>query len=369
VSPLSAILIDHRRKIHQMVLIPQSFKRKLREACGPRLQSVAYATGAMQGTTRLQRGDERGAVILMYHSVAGDDTRRWVDPRNHVPAAVFEQQMAFLAKHRPVVPLSQMINMLQRGEAPAPGTVAITFDDGYLDTLTIAAPVLKRYGLPATLFLPTGYIDRAEAQWIDQVYTMVERRSANRITWNDNRGEHRFDLDSPEDRLQAYRIICTSLLTASAEERRTMLNRLKDGCRPMEQPPKLTMSWDDVRTLVSEYPGFEIGGHTTEHLDLTQTSMEQARSELHNCMHRIQEQIRRVPRHFSFPYGRTSPTLRKMAADAGFESACDGDGGDAVVHSTTDPYALPRVKAPASMRRFDVLTSTANTGFWRRLGR
>ncbi len=349
--------------------MPQSWKRRLREDYGRRLQSLAHATGAMRCTAWLRGGGLRGAIILMYHSVAEGDARRFVDPRNHVPAAVFEQQAAFLAKHRTVVALSQMITMLQRGDAPAPGTVVITFDDGYLDNLTTVAPVLKRYGLPATIFLPTGYIDRAETQWIDQAYTMFERRLANRITWNDNRGEHCFDLDRPEDRRMAYQAICASLLTASADGRRTMLQLLQDGLGPTEQPPKLTMSWNDVRTLVLQYPDFDIGGHTTEHIDLTQTPVEQARSEFHNCRHRIQEQTGRPPRHFSFPYGRTSSTLRMMAADAGFDSACGGGNGDAVVRSFTDIYALPRVEAPATMKRFDILTSTANTGFWRRLGR
>lgn len=104
----------------------------------------------MRYSIRLRREGLRGAVILRYYSVAEGDARRFVDPRNHVPAAVFEQQVAFLAKHRTVVALSRVVNMLHRGEAPVPGKVAITFDDGYLDNLTIAAAVLKRYGFRNT---------------------------------------------------------------------------------------------------------------------------------------------------------------------------------------------------------------------------
>lgn len=334
-----------------------------------RLQNLAYSTGAMRLSARLQGEGQRGAIILMYHSVAEGEARTFVDPRNHVPAAVFEQQAAFLAEHRTIVALSELTRMLARGEAPCPGTVAITFDDGYLDNLTTAAPILARYGLPATLYLATGYIDRAEMQWIDQVYTAFERRTANTIPWNDSRGEQRFDLNRIAGRQQAYRAICKSLLTASAEERRGMLNMVRDVLMPTEQPPKLTMSWDDVRTLVSQNPAFEIGGHTCEHLDLTHGPVEQARSEFTGCMQRIQEETGRLPRHFSFPYGRTLPALRTMAREAGFHSACGGGGADPVVRAATDLYALPRVAAPGSMERFDLLTSSANTGFWRRLGR
>ncbi len=305
----------------------------------------------------------------MYHSVAKGDASRFMDPRNHVPAAAFEQQVTFLASRRRVVALSDLVSMIRCRQPLAPDTVAVTFDDGYLDNLAVAAPILKRYGVPATLFLPTGYIDRTEPQWIDQAYTLFERSSAYCLEWDADGSRHSFDLRHPADRAEAYRIVCGRLLVASADERRAMLTVLHERLRPAEQPPRLTLSWDDVRTLLREYPGFEIGGHTGEHLDLTRASPEQACAEMRSCMDRIREQTGRPPRHFSFPYGRTSAGLRRLVADAGFDSACGGGGGDAVVRSTTDPYALPRVKAPAGMKRFAVLTSSANTGFWRRLGR
>lgn len=318
---------------------------------------------------RLRGGDLRGAVILMYHSVAEGESRAYIDPRNHVPAEVFAEQMGFLSGHRSVVALSELVGMLERGESPAAGTVAVTFDDGYLDNLTTAAPILHRYGLPATLFLATGYVDRADPQWVDQAYTLFERRSADGISWMDDCGERSFDLTSPGGRQEAYRAVCKSLLTASARKRNNMLMMLRHALKPTEQPPRLTMTWDDVRALISEYPGWEIGGHTAEHLDLTNASAEQAESEFSLCRDRIREQTGRAPGLFSFPYGRTSPALRRMAAESGFHAACGGAGADAVIRRTTDAYALPRVAVLPTMERFDVLTSTANTGFWRKLGR
>ena len=50
-----------------------------------------------------------GAIVLMYHSVADRDEAAWIDPRNHVPADVFARQMAFLAEHRKVVSLAQLV--------------------------------------------------------------------------------------------------------------------------------------------------------------------------------------------------------------------------------------------------------------------
>lgn len=97
-----------------------------------------------------------GAIILMYHSIAADDIAEFVDPPNRLSPAMFERQMAFLSEHRRVVPLSQVVEEIVSGASPSAGTVCITFDDGYLDNLNTAAPILEKHKLFATLFLATG---------------------------------------------------------------------------------------------------------------------------------------------------------------------------------------------------------------------
>jgi len=97
---------------------------------------------------------EQRATVIGYHAVGECDARR--DPHRLVlPTKLFEAQMAFLAKRRTVVPLSAIVEGTVRTEKPA---VAITFDDGYRSVLTIAAPILERYGFPATCFVPTRWI-------------------------------------------------------------------------------------------------------------------------------------------------------------------------------------------------------------------
>lgn len=345
-----------------------SLKHEVRTSLGRPLQSLAYASRVMHLGAHVQ-GHTRGAVILMYHSVAEGDALPFIDPRNHVPAEIFEQQMRFLATHRRVLSLTALIESITRGESPEPNSVVITFDDGYLDNLTTAAPILRRLNMPATLFLPTDYIDRAEPQWVDQVYTAFEHRTTDILQWDGAGRSQRFDLRDRSQRSDAYQTVCQSLLVAEYEARSSLLEALRTQLRPDAEPPQLTMSWDNVRTLVEQHPGFEIGGHTAGHVAMTSVDDADARQELHQCMDRIDAQLGTKPRHFSFPYGRTSADRRRQVDEAGFVSACGGGGGDVVVRKGADRYTLPRVEAPATMRRFDVLTSSANAGLWRRLGR
>ncbi len=96
-----------------------------------------------------------GARILMYHRVApglaGDQLT--VTPEH------FERQMAYLARSCRVRSLSQVVDDLKHSRVRR-GDVAITFDDGYLDNLSHALPILKKYNLPATIFVTTGFCDQ-----------------------------------------------------------------------------------------------------------------------------------------------------------------------------------------------------------------
>jgi peptidoglycan/xylan/chitin deacetylase (PgdA/CDA1 family) len=72
----------------------------------------------------------------------------------------FEEQMAYLAAHCRVVSLAQAVNELERGGRLTPA-VAVTFDDGYRDNLTHALPILRRYNIPATVFVTARFCDQA----------------------------------------------------------------------------------------------------------------------------------------------------------------------------------------------------------------
>ncbi|MDZ4226141.1 MAG: polysaccharide deacetylase family protein [Patescibacteria group bacterium] len=97
------------------------------------------------------------AVILMYHSVS--DTPNYFSA---VSPKMFERQMAYLARtEKSVITLTELVRRLKGGE-PLGGSVAITFDDGYRDNYTNALPILQKYAFPATVFVDTDLVGRAD---------------------------------------------------------------------------------------------------------------------------------------------------------------------------------------------------------------
>lgn len=303
----------------------------------------------------------------MYHSVADQSLARWIDPRNHVPVDVFEKQMLFLAQHKKVIPLDVLVASLTEGQAPEDGSVVITFDDGYVDNLHVAAPILDRLGLPATLFLPTSYIDRGETQWVDQAYTMFQSRTRSLLKWHG--ADTLFDLDNQKQHETAYRTVCAALLEADSSQRRFLLAEVCNQLQPTASPPRLTMNWEELRTLLREYRCFQVGGHTLEHTDLTSISKVDAWNEIIACLRRIETELGVVPpRCFSFCYGRSTAELRGLLGKSWVEAAFGDCRSNPVINREADPLNLPRVEAPATMQNFAIVTSTTNRGIWRRLG-
>ncbi len=92
-------------------------------------------------------------AVLTYHSLDTSGSPVSVDP------AVFEAQMDWLARDGPpVVSLAELVAVPREGDA-----VALTFDDGFENFATVAAPILRHRGLPATVFVVTGRVGRTNA--------------------------------------------------------------------------------------------------------------------------------------------------------------------------------------------------------------
>src|SRR5512140_1328532 len=100
-------------------------------------------------------------LILVYHRVAPSRT----DPFGLcVSAERFDAQLRLLRRHANPLPLAELVARARRGTLP-PRSVALTFDDGFPDTLEDALPLLQRHDVPATVFVSTGLSTRREYWW------------------------------------------------------------------------------------------------------------------------------------------------------------------------------------------------------------
>src|SRR2546425_2450989 len=151
--------------------------------------------------------------VLAYHKVSYDPHPFF----ESVPPDVFEQQMQFPSRCYRVMPLEELMERNRIGDVP-PRAVAITFDDGYRDNYEFAFPILKRYRLPATIFVTTGAIDNSDVLWHDRIFDSFRFATVERAQL---RGTHlpELILQSLEERRRSLLPVLARAKTLGGEER------------------------------------------------------------------------------------------------------------------------------------------------------
>jgi peptidoglycan/xylan/chitin deacetylase (PgdA/CDA1 family) len=274
-------------------------------------------------------------AILKYHRV--NDARDPFFPS--VPTAVFERQMAYIARTFRVLTVEELAERSRRGSVPR-NALAITFDDGYRDCLTHAAPILVRHGLPATLFLTTGFIGTAEAPWFDQVAMAFKATRATSVVapWGGP-----LDLGSRVDRLAAMERTLGYFKRLSDNVLRRHFDQLLGALAVTDRTwfKDLMLGWDDVQTLVRS--GIAIGAHTVTHPVLSRVSPERASAEIVGSRTMIKSACGFVPKAFAYPNGRPedyTDAVMRLVVEAGFTCAVTTRFG--LNTSETPPYELRR---------------------------
>jgi peptidoglycan/xylan/chitin deacetylase (PgdA/CDA1 family) len=281
--------------------------------------TALHRTGGLPALCRLAGQSRRQSAfpILTYHRVNDHG-----DPFfEALPTHVFERHMAFVARACTVLPLEELADRMRRGRVPR-NAVAITFDDGYLDTLTHAAPILARLGMPATIFLATGFIGGAEALWFDRVAMAFKRTRAE--SYAPSWARTPMPLATRASRLDALRETLEHLKGLADEERDRSVEALRSalGAADTGSARNAMLGWDDVHALAGL--GFSIGAHTVTHPILSRVSVERARSEITGSRDMIASACGRPPRAFAYPNGQLrdyTPAVTRLVQAAGFSCA------------------------------------------------
>ncbi len=201
-------------------------------------------------TDRITGSRPSQVIVLCYHALS---------PSWETPLAVTPEAFA-----------SQVTMLVERGfkgagfteavlQPPHRRTLAVTFDDAYLSVLARAEPILSRLGLPATIFVPTGFMDRRQPL----LWTGVDH-------W----------ADTPfADELQG-------------------------------------MCWDDLRSLHAL--GWEVGSHTQTHPRLSELDEAAAYAQLLESRVECERQLGARCTSIAYPYGDADERTVAVAGKAGY---------------------------------------------------
>jgi peptidoglycan/xylan/chitin deacetylase (PgdA/CDA1 family) len=274
-------------------------------------------------------------LVLIYHRVfASVDTLLPDEPY----AERFAADMDLLASLFNVLPLGEAVRRLQEGSLPA-RALCITFDDGYANNLTVAAPILISRNLPATVFVSTGFTGGGR-MWNDTLIEMV-RVAPTELDLS------RFELGAYALTDIAARRVAIDALIGKLKylEPQARLARVDEIAAHVgrELPNDLMMTETQLRELHAQ--GIEIGAHTVNHPILTRIDDDRARAEILGSKRRLEEIVGKPITTFAYPNGRPHRDYESrhvtIARDCGFDCAVSTAWGAATRRS--DPFQIPRV--------------------------
>ena len=277
--------------------------------------------------------------ILAYHRVAELRDTLAVDSRSvSATPAVFTRQMQHLARFYHVIGMPQLLNVIQNG-APLPRrAVLITFDDAYADFAEIAWPILKRLGLPATLFVPTAYPGRKELvfSW-DRLYQAFSGTPRTEL-WVKPLG--RLSLTNSEERRRALRMVQDYLPTIPDDEAMILVESVCSQLAERRVCSGSVLTWDQLRQLAKE--GLTLGSHTRTHCILTRVTPGRVREETRTSQADLKREIGTVLPIFCYPNGNHSDTVISILRDEGIRLAFTTLSGESALESQ-DLLRLRRV--------------------------
>jgi peptidoglycan/xylan/chitin deacetylase (PgdA/CDA1 family) len=285
------------------------------------------------------------AVILAYHRVAQPETDvhgLCVSPDE------FRSQVRHLRAEYSVTSLEGLADAVRAGAVPD-RSVAITFDDGYLDNYTVASPILLDLGLPATFFVTTDGLDRVYEYWWDAIERILcapgcPLPEALDLSVAGTRVS--MPTRSPAQRTNAHRHVHGLMLAASAEARDAGLAALaRWSQRPTPVlPAHRRMNADELRVL-SARPAHDIGAHTARHLMLPAQHRDVQAAEMLEAKECLQALLGKPVAGLAYPYGAVDEHTSTIArASFAFAVTCEGVGFSA----GADRWRLPRVEVRTS---------------------
>ena len=305
-----------------------------------------------------------GGLVLLYHRV----TQLPTDPQLlAVSPERFAEQLEVLRSTMRPLRLGEMVDAAAANRLPD-RAVAVTFDDGYADNLLEAEPLLRRFGVPSTVFATTGRTDGTDEFFWDELDRLLLQPSklppqltialggptrtsdlsgcalytpdqwAIDRTWNVTQPAR------PGSRQQLYLDLCGTIHRLTADARSAGLVDLRRwaGVDRPGRPSHRMMTSAELRAL--DAGGVvDVGAHTVEHPLLSAETPDRQAAEVRGSCQALADLLGRPVTTFSYPFGGrrdyTAQTVSAVRA-AGGTLACSNFAGR--VRAETDRYQLPR---------------------------
>ena len=313
------------------------------------LSRILYASGL----TRLMftKYKSKRSFILMYHRIISDRSTPIVYPHSGmvVEEKTFNIQMKYLKKNFKVLPLGDLVNSLKDERENGRIKCSITFDDGWKDNFDYAFPILLKYGLPATIFLTTRYVNSFKWFWYDKLIFLIDKlfKSENPkkimklLPYNLS-----VELtDIPEkmkDPVSFLDSLIEKVKEFPSQERDDLLDKLSTLTQASlheNEQNRCFLNWEEIYQMHSKNISF--GAHGASHESLSRLKNQQIEEEIIESKKEIETHLGDKVEGFCYPDGSYNSEVITILKRHGFQYACTTEPG--FNGPETDLFQLRRI--------------------------
>jgi len=279
-------------------------------------------------------------TILAYHRILANDEAIMANtqPGMCVIEDSFKGQMAYLHNHYRFVSLDTLVSSIKGGRVFSDKVIVVTFDDGWKDNFDYAYPILKQFGIPATIFLPTDIIESNRLPCFLEISLLLGQtdlwpKKAVEIFKNVVK---EFNLTNTIEGLDEYRLSIIkgdpslwmrALMLLDYRYHEIILERMKmtagfdidswDNIRWM-------LNWDEIVEMNQN--NIDFGSHGKSHDIMIHMEAEKIEQELRESKNIIEKHLDKPIESLSYPNNDYNAEIKALVQQAGYQCAVNGTG-------------------------------------------
>jgi peptidoglycan/xylan/chitin deacetylase (PgdA/CDA1 family) len=286
---------------------------------------------------RIYKGHQ--VLILMYHRIGIQKNNFFF---NVTEPTVFEEQIKYLLNDQNFhfVSLKKLIECIKSNDLTKK-LVVISLDDGYKDNYKYAYPILKKYNIPAIIYVTTGNINSRELFWWDKVGYIIKHSSLAQIDINPFGS---LPIGTNGQKIIAYKKITQDLKKVSNDSKNQIIKTLQKKSKltiPKDKKNEVLLTWKEIKIMANN--GIDFGAHSVTHPILTKLPLKKAKFEIEKSKEDIESNINNKKIYsFSYPNGNFNNKIIKILKENNFDCAVTNNPG--IITKNDNLYTLKRIQ-------------------------
>lgn len=286
------------------------------------LKKIAYLLIYLVCGTR--KKNKNGLTIVTYHRVDGYE--KSADPLV-VSIPTFRKHIEHYKNIYKIISADELASIIQGKQEISSPLCLITFDDGWRDNYVNAFDILKKYSVPAIIFVSTEHMGNSDLFWFARIKTILENiESANTNDWTDDllvdiRG-HLHEIASLKSNQRGRKI--EQVLDIMKHMKYRDIEKVIDALSGKYAAhnvsrERVTLSWDEMREMINN--GISFGTHGKRHAILTLLDDQDLEREIKESKEQLEENINKDVKYIAYPNGNYDDRVIRYAKKYGYVAA------------------------------------------------